>query len=225
MMSTKLENMNQKIQFLTKSGIRLHILNVLNKNPKNIKELVNTTQITYSTLSSNLHKLQQEKYIQKIKNKYYLDSLKNITSLHDSQLIKTTPIDIYKTHNTIKGQLLMSYNIKAIFPYLHPDYPVIIEQVLQKGGNVELIINDEIFESLIDSIDPEIKKRSIENGCLKVHELKDNLNLYLIISDKNTNLGLFKNDGSFDQNRLLTSENQQAIKWANNLFENVKANW
>lgn len=72
MMSTKLENMNQKIQFLTKSGIRLHILNVLNKNPKNIKELVNTTQITYSTLSSNLHKLQQEKYIQKIKNKYYL---------------------------------------------------------------------------------------------------------------------------------------------------------
>jgi len=47
----------------------------------------------------------------------------------------------------------------------------------------------------------------------------------LIISDKNTNLGLFKNDGSFDQNRLLTSENQQAIKWANNLFENVKANW
>ncbi|WP_238524209.1 hypothetical protein [Methanobrevibacter smithii] len=30
-----------------------------------MKELVNTTQITYSTLSSNLHKLQQEKYIQK----------------------------------------------------------------------------------------------------------------------------------------------------------------
>ena len=250
MMSTKVENINQKIQFLTKSVIRLHILNILSKNPQNIKELVNTTQITYSTLSSNLHKLQQEKYIQKIKNKYYLtqttkmylniilefknaiklinqfdDSLKNITSLHDSQLIKTTPIDIYKTHNTIKGQLLMSYNIKAIFPYLHPDYPVIIEQVLQKGGNVELIINDEIFESLMDNIETEIKKKSIRNGCLKVHELKENLNLYLIISDKNTNLGLFKSDGSFDQNRLLTSENQQAIKWANNLFENVKANW
>ena len=72
MMSTKVENINQKIQFLTKSGIRLHILNILSKNPQNIKELVNTTQITYSTLSSNLHKLQQEKYIQKIKNKYYL---------------------------------------------------------------------------------------------------------------------------------------------------------
>ena len=68
----------------------------------------------------------------------------------------------------------MSYNIKAIFPYLHPDYPVIIEQVLQKGGNVELIINDEIFESLMDNIETEIKKKSIRNGCLKVHELKEN---------------------------------------------------
>ncbi len=263
MMSTEIENINEKIQFLTKSGIRLHILNILSKNPQNIKELVDTTQITYSTLSSNLHKLEKEKYIQKIKNKFYLtqttkiyldiilefknvinlinqfdefwdkhdiaqinlDSLKNITSLHDSQLIKTTPLDIYKTHNTIKGQLLMSYNIKAIFPYLHPDYPVIIEQVLQKGGNVELIINDAIFESLMNNIETELRKNSIKNGCLKVHSLKDNLNLYLIISDKNTNLGLFKSDGSFDQNRLLTSESEQAIGWANNLFENIKENW
>lgn len=262
-MSTEVENINQKIQFLTKSGIRLHLLNILNKSPQNIKELVNTTQITYSTLSSNLHKLEEEKYIQKIKNKYYLtqttkiyldiilefkntinlinqfdefwdkhdldqislDSLKNITSLHDSQLIKTTPLDIYKTHNTIKGQLLLSYNIKAIFPYLHPDYPVIIEQVLKKGGTVELIVNNAIFESLINNIDSKIKKTSIKNGCLKVHKLKDNLNLYLVISDKNTNLGLFKSDGSFDQNRLLTSESQQAINWANDLFESIKGNW
>ena len=100
-----------------------------------------------------------------------------------------------------------------------------IKAIQDNGGNVELIINDEIFESLMDNIETEIKKKSIRNGCLKVHKLKENLNLYLIISDKNTNLGLFKSDGSFDQNRLLTSENQQAIKWANNLFENVKANW
>ena len=151
--------------------------------------------------------------------------MKNITSLHDSQLIKTTPLDIYKTHNRIKGQFLLSYNIKAIFPYLHPDYPVIIEQVLKKGGNVELIVNDAIFEILISNIDSDIKKTSTKNGCLKVHRLRNNLNLYLVISDKNTNLGLFKSDGSFDQNRLLTSGSEQAIGWANNLFENIKENW
>ena len=74
MMSTKLENMNQKIQFLTKSGIRLHILNVLNKNPKNIKELVNTTQITYSTLSSNLHIITARKIYPKNKKQILFNS-------------------------------------------------------------------------------------------------------------------------------------------------------
>ena len=35
-------------------------------------------------------------------------------------------------------------------------------------------------------------------------------------------LGLFKEDGYFDQNRLLTSKNEDAINWAVNLFENFK---
>ena len=78
MMSTKVENINQKIQFLTKSGIRLHILNILSKNSQNIKELVNTTQITYSTLSSNLHKLQQEKMFRNKKQILFNPNNKNV---------------------------------------------------------------------------------------------------------------------------------------------------
>ncbi|MCQ2972350.1 MAG: DUF1724 domain-containing protein [archaeon] len=35
-------------------------------------------------------------------------------------------------------------------------------------------------------------------------------------------LGLFKNDGSFDQNRLLTSQNEKSVIWANNLFEKIE---
>lgn len=35
-------------------------------------------------------------------------------------------------------------------------------------------------------------------------------------------LGLFKTDGSFDQNRILLSENKNAIKWGEKLFKNIK---
>ena len=45
-----------------------------------------------------------------------IDSIKNITDLKESTLVETTPIDIYKTHNTIKNELLQSMSIKAIFP-------------------------------------------------------------------------------------------------------------
>ena len=35
-------------------------------------------------------------------------------------------------------------------------------------------------------------------------------------------LGLFKEDGSYDQNRLLISKNNDSISWAMGLFENFK---
>jgi predicted transcriptional regulator len=35
-------------------------------------------------------------------------------------------------------------------------------------------------------------------------------------------LGLFKNDGSFDQNRILISSNEKSNKWAEKLFEHVR---
>ena len=47
-----------------------------------------------------------------------LDSMRTITDLKDSELIETTPLDIYKTHNIIKDQLIESTNMKAIFPSL-----------------------------------------------------------------------------------------------------------
>ena len=44
----------------------------------------------------------------------------------------------------------------------------------------------------------------------------------MISTDKVMILGLFKDDGSFDQNRLLTSKNEDSIKWGDDLFENFK---
>lgn len=47
--------------------------------------------------------------------------------------------------------------------------------------------------------------------------------MFLLISTNDVMvLGLFKEDGYFDQNRLLTSKNEKSIKWADNLFNNFK---
>ena len=262
-MTIAIEDMDQEIKFLTKSGMRIYILNTIVKQPQTIKELIKSTDITYSTLSSNLNKLEDRNYIRKSGKQYYvnptteiyLDSilefnktiklidefkefwnnhninnihnnaLKNITYLYDSKLIETTPIDIYKTHNTIKEHLLNSKNTKAVFPYLHPDYPEIIEIILLKGGSIEIITNENIYKKLIPLINKDLKNKCMKNGCLKIHSTKRHLNLYLTITNKNMNLGLFKDDGSFDQNRLLTSTNEKAMNWSNNLFNSIKEGW
>jgi predicted transcriptional regulator len=47
-------------------------------------------------------------------NQLSIDAVKNITDLKDSKLIETTPLDIYKTHNTIKKQLIESTNVISL---------------------------------------------------------------------------------------------------------------
>ena len=71
-------------------------------------------------------------------------------------------------------------------------------------------------------IDEDLKKHAIKMGKLKLHTVRGELNLYLTICDRNMSLGLFKNDGSFDQNRILISKDEKSYQWAEDLFEYVK---
>lgn len=151
-----------------------------------------------------------------------LDSVRNINDLKNSRLVETTPLDIYKTHTTIKNQLLKSKDVKAVFPYLHPEYPRLLERILKNGGSIELILPREISRAIMGPIDENLKKNAIKKGNLKLHTVRGDLNLYLTICDKSMSLGLFKTDGSFDQNRILISKDEKSYEWAEDLFEYVK---
>ena len=255
------KNINNDIKFLAKSEIRLKILKELNKEPNTVRGLVKNTQIAYSSVSSNIGKLEKKDHIRKVENKYHINpmtevylktlidfknsldivnnfdafwnkhdlnqlsitSIKRITDLKKSKLIETTPIDIYKTHNTTKNQILNSATVKAIFPYLHPEYPNLIGHVLKNNGHVELIVPKNIFKELVFRIDEKVRKRAIKKGNLKVYAFRKDLNLYLTVCDESMSLGLFKNDGSFDQNRILIANDSKSCKWAQDLFEQVKS--
>ena len=253
-------NIDNDIKFLAKSEIRLKILNELDKHPDNVQGLIKKTNIAYSSVSSNIGKLENHDYITKVENKYYINpmtqvyyktlmdfknsvelvndydsfwnkhnlnqlsitSIKRITDLKNSKLIETTPIDIYKTHNTIKNQIMNSKNIKAIFPYLHPEYPNLIEGILKNNGTVELIVPKSIFKELLFRVNDNVRRKALRYKKLKVYSFKNDLNLYLTICDENMSLGLFKNDGSFDQNRVLVSNDEQSHEWAEELFNHIK---
>jgi len=83
--------------------------------------------------------------------------------------------------------------------------------LIENKIDVEAIVSDNIFNIFE-------KESKIEN----LSSFSQNKNFLLIITDEVMVLGLFKEDGYFDQNRLLTSKNADAIKWAVNLFENFK---
>ena len=259
-MNGESNDINNEIKFLAKSGIRLTILNELKIKPHTIRELVKLTNINYSSISSNINKLEKAEYIKKVNKKYQIDpltelyfntlmefkksidfiinfrdfwskhnisqinedSLKNINDLNESQVIETTPLDIYRTHNILKENINDTYTLKAIFPYVHPDYPKLIENILLKNGTVEIIMHQSLYKGIFLNMDDTLRKKSSKNGALKIHLINNDLNLHLSICDKNMHLGLFKNDGSYDQNRILTSNHEKSLEWADKLFENIK---
>ena len=254
------KNYKNNIKFLTKSEIRLKILEILSKEPTTIPKLVKETKITYSSVSSNLIKLEDRQFVKRVDNNYHLkpitkmylkslmefrnsinmikdyndfwdkhdlnqidiESIKNINALKDSTLIETTPTDIYKTHNTIKKYMANSKSLKAILPYLHPEYPKLVENILKNGGSVELILPKSIFNETMSKINKNVKRTAIKEKRLKIYSSKNDLKIYLIIFDKTMSLGLFKNDNSFDQNRILISQHESSHKWAEELYEHMK---
>ena len=49
----------------------------------------------------------------------------------DSELVQSTPADIYKTHNTFKHLLTESKEIFGVSPISHPDYTELFQELTQ----------------------------------------------------------------------------------------------
>ena len=120
-----------------------------------------------------------------------------------------TKID--KIYNYIEQVLNQAKEVKCILPFYYENFNRQLDGLVENKIDVEAIVSDNIFDIFE-------KESKIEN----LSSFSQNKNFLLIITDEVMVLGLFKDDGYFDQNRLLTSKNADAIKWAVNLFENFK---
>lgn len=253
----KLKIIENEMKFLTKSPLRIKILNMISEAPYNITEISTITGISYSTVSTNITKLEENEFIKKEEqNKFYItpltamylenirefeksikiinkfkelwnqhiisdfneNALITLSKLSNSKIIKSTPTDIFKTHNIIKNKILKSKNLKIIIPYLHPEYPLIIENILKNDGKIEIITNKDILDNMLYNINGKLRTEE----KFKSYPKNKPISIFLTICDSYMSLGLFKEDGTFDQNKILVSENKKAIKWANELFEAIK---
>lgn len=147
------------------------------------------------------------------------DSLRNISSLTGARLVESVSIDIYRPHNEFKSLIQSSDSLKLIFPFLHPDYPKIIKELLIKGIQVDLLVNKDILPIFIKKVGSDLLKEFIDNKKLSLKYLTKEINLSLAVGTNFISMGLFKKDGNFDQNRLLVSYDDESILWANLLFE------
>ena len=244
------ESVSENIKFITNSKIRLKILATLYNKPSAMKDIHLSTSLSYSSISSNISKLEEKKLVYRESNIYFLnndiklylmfildfnksllfinefsslfmkhnisnfprDLLNQLYLLEDSELIESSKNDIYRPYDTIKNILNKESNLKIVLPFYYHNLINSISSAVENNNSVEIILSKNIASNF--------KENSLNNNvkCFKVEE---NSCFSLFLSNKSMALGLFKKEGSYDQNRILYSENKNSLIWAENLFNNT----
>jgi predicted transcriptional regulator len=148
------------------------------------------------------------------------DLLKEFGDLSNSMLVESNNVNISKVHENHIEIVLKSRDIKGVSPIFYPIYSEIFKGIIEKGIKVELILTDEVLKKTIDSLEHGRKdiKKHLSTGNLILWTIND-VKAAFTVTDKFLTLGLFFSDGRYDSNKNLVSNDDNAIKWANKLFE------
>lgn len=237
------------VKFASNSFIRLKILATLYDKPQNMKELTETTNLSYSSISSNMHEMELKNFVYRENNKYFLTNsakvriadamefngviklLNDFFNIIDSHVVDLIPVasvcelhllgkanlmessgvDAYRTYNFIDKCLAMADHVTCVLPFYYEPFFNNLDELASRNKEVELLVPEGIFEKIEETT----KIRNLDFFT------EEDVFL-LIITDQVMILGLFMENGYFDQNRLITSKNENSILWAYNLFENFK---
>ena len=194
--------------FIYRSGNLYHISNTTELYVSNILELKDTINLFnkfFNILDAHIVDLIPEKSVAQL----YL--------LGRAILVESNEKDVYRTYNIIQHALNEASSLKCVLPFFYGDFNKYINDLIDEGSHIELIIPKNIKENFeyflnLENDNVDLTAFNIENAFL------------LVVTDKVMILGLFKEDGNFDQNRIITSKKDECIKWGENLFENFKNN-
>jgi predicted transcriptional regulator len=144
--------------------------------------------------------------------------ISRLGALKESVLVHTEKTQLGQVYINFIQILMTSKKVSGISPIFHLDYVPIIENLLNQGNNVDLILTSEVLNKTLSAAHLDTLKKNFVEGTLKIF-LNEDLRFALTVTDKNFSLGLFTTDGDYDDNMDLISTNPQAIQWGEELFQ------
>lgn len=243
------DQVSEDVKFISNSLIRLKVLDILHKSPKTMKELTEEINVNYSTVSSTLHSLELKEMIYRKSNRFHLvnyiklqmdnvskfavivnlleeifniveghvvdnmpdDSILELNLLQDVELMESDGVNVDFITNLIEETISDADCMVGVLPIYYEGFNQKINELAERGNFVEIMVSRDIFEIY--------EERS---NVKYLSSFNEKNNFLLIVTDETMMLGLFKNDGSFDKNRILVSSSHNALDWANNLVKNFK---
>lgn len=246
-----LDTIFEDIKFTTNSFVRLKVLATLHEKPRNMKEMTDITGLSYSSVSSTMHDLEIKGWVYRQHNKYFLtnsarvrienilemdrtlflleeffnilhghiidmipsESILEFHLLQTATLMESSGVDAYRTYHFIQDCLSDAEFVKCIMPIFYEPYFDKLSELISAKNDVEIYVPKNLLNSFV-------RKSGIES--LKPFDDLDSF--LLIITDKVMILGFFMDNGYFDPTRILTSNKEDSLIWANNLYKSLKIN-
>lgn len=243
------DSVSDEIKFISNSMTRLKVLISLNKKPNVMKDLCEDTNLSYSPVSSTIHGLELREMVYRKNRKYFLtnstklllnnivdfkdihnfldasfnifqnhnigkipmESVLELNLLNNSQLLESNGFDINKFFNFIDDTLAYATNARCILPVFHHSFNKKLNELVNNNKFVEIEVAENVFHKYEEFSDVKF-----------ISSFRGKHNFLLILTNEIMIFGLFRNDGIFDQNRLLAATDLNGLKWGYNLFRNFK---
>ena len=149
-----------------------------------------------------------------------IDIFKNAKYIISDENDLTKPLNMYL-------ELIAKFNsLKIVLPIFSKVHLDAIVHKLDNNCNIELIIDENIFESINSN---GYRKKLFENSNnnkkrnnLKIWKVKEDLKLFLTISPDFLSLSLFFEEGSYNDSSMLLDKSEKGINWGLSLFNHYK---
>jgi predicted transcriptional regulator len=153
-----------------------------------------------------------------------LHLLDRIEVLSNSSLVADTSTDIFKSHTTLLQILETANEVKGIYPIFHLEYLKIFEELVKRRRiDVELIVTNDVLESIVGLVETEeAYKRFLHEPNLSLFAMDDGIKLALTLTDSIFYLGFFADNGVYDRNSALISDDEKALSWGRELYEHYR---
>ena len=153
-----------------------------------------------------------------------LPLLEKIGGLCNSMPLVDTPTNIFKSHTTFIQVLEDANEVKGIYPIFDLEYLTTIEDLVKKKGiAVEIIVTNEVLNSIVGVIETEESFGDfLREPNFALFTIDTTIKLSLTLTDSIFYLGLFARNGPYDYNRALISDDERALSWGRELHKHYR---
>lgn len=143
--------------------------------------------------------------------------LNNIHKIHPSQVAVNRDEVPTDTHEEFFKNLKKSEWIKGISPIYRKEYPRFIDELIDEGKDIELVLTDNVIDIMDEKV-PEHLDRFFEYDGLSLYMCSADMRLASGVGEGFVSVSLFFENGKFDPSTDLISKHKSGEEWGKKLF-------